>query len=1325
MVKPKSEIPVGQSHRNRATMVLIGMLALIAVIPASAVAATTRNPVAFSPITGEATGTHLKEAAAVAVDEATGNVFVTDGGPGHERIAILGAEGGAPAGLAAPYEISGLSIGANTPQGLAYDNSPTSSRGTLYFYDRSLRAVKKFKRQASTERYEPDGELSITGGFESGYLTVDEEGNLYVATSNNSNKSIIFEFTSAGALLHEYKVNLGENNGIGQVAPDTAGNLFVATGLGLYKFPASAGGGIDPGNFSQVSSGEGTGLAVDRQDDRVLFGQRKRVTELDGSTGEVVGHFGDEVLGLSQGVAFNSQTDRAYATDGEASIGGHENVSVFGSPVVVPTLAVQAASEVTGTTATLNGSINPGGIPVTECIFEWGKDVGGVPNYEHQQPCVPTPPSDGDLHQVSAAISGLVSNGTVYHFRLVAKNGNGKEVSADETFETAPTAVTEAPSEITPEAATLNGVVRPEGLQVLSCKFEYGLTTSANFEGTTPCVPAAASIPADFAPHAVSATITGLLPNAKYRYRLVATSSAGIFEGEVLTFRATGAPLISEVRARDADQSSATVEGAIDTRGFATSYLFEWGPTAAYGSTAGAASVGQGGGIARAVTTLSGLQPGSSYHYRVVATNGEGRISASPDHVVETLNSCGLPDQRCFELTSPPDAGPVGLPGAPAYNLELAAQAGTQPGALAYVVESGLPGATRGAEVLYRSIRGTDGWHTSQISPGISARDESAGPSSETSRTLALSPEVSCGEVESTQLLTPDPSTKAAVEAGGKNLYRLNPDGSYTAISSPTPVNFEYDATESEGFYFEVDGASSNCEKVVFTSFYQYPGVGGVPIASGPIKGSYAYEWDNGVLRNLGLVPGPGGEVAVAALPGGKSTKQLVPIRSNVVSENGSRVFFTAERQKSANPQEVGKLGVFVREDGTITRDLSLSETATADNGATLQAATPDGSRVYFTANAGLTAESSSEGTDLYEYNLETEALTDLSIEQGPGGAAVASVLGVSANGSHIYFAARAQLLPGQGNSRAENLQDSTFSLYVNAEGTIGFVGTITNQDLRYNSLEAQESLTAQVSPNGNYLLFESSAEVTGYDSSGTPEAYLFDSSSTSEAVICVSCRQDGLPPAGQGFGTRILTKPYDSNPRTPVNAPRSLVMRGGLPQVYFTSPDPLAPGAPAGTFSIFEWSHGQVFRVTTESPGQQSQIPEPKVKFLGASSDGSDLYFQTSSPLTWEDGDQRASVYDARVGGGFPAPPPSSQPCNPVTEGSCSGPGAQSPAIPGAASRSFTGPENKKPKHHHKKQQKKKKKNAKKHKHKHGKHKHKDGKKKTKSANGNRRTSK
>ena len=119
-----------------------------------------------------------------------------------------------------------------------------------------------------------------------------------------------------------------------------------------------------------------------------------------------------------------------------------------------------------------------------------------------------------------------------------------------------------------------------------------------------------------------------------------------------------------------------------------------------------------------------------------------------------------------------------------------------------------------------------------------------------------------------------------------------------------------------------------------------------------------------------------------------------------------------------------------MREGGTTSRDLSLSETSTPDTGAEYQWATPDGSKVFFTANAGLTDESSPAGPDLYVYDLEGEELTDLTPYGGAGGARVAGFVAAAEDGSRVYFASPSRLVPGRGKTLAENQAGKTFSIY-------------------------------------------------------------------------------------------------------------------------------------------------------------------------------------------------------------------------------------------------------------------------------------------------------
>jgi hypothetical protein len=1286
--------------RSASALILLACAAacFFGVLPVgNASAATTRIPEPFSPLTGSGSGLTIGVPGGIAIDETSGNVFLNDG---TSKTDILGATGAAPAGLVAPFEITGLSF-EEAANAIAVDNSVTSpNKGTVYVLSgKNPPKLRKFKRDGPTEKYVGAGELTISTAEASnnGGVAVDTKGNVFVGDFASESVS---KFNPAGTLVKTY--NFASPHPLtrpGPLAVDAAGDLFVArTGAGsVFKFPADAFGEINTSEFVEVVPGGATGVAVDPVRNLLYIAMRNAVVEYDATTLAVKSEWGLGTLGTSTRLAVDSATNRVYVSDNG---NGKKNVAVFGPPVSLPTTIANSASTVTGSKATLNGTVNPEGIAVIGCEFEWGltkPPVGG--GYEHTVDCDSPPGSGSSPVPVSAEISGLVPEGTTYHYRLVASNANGTERSADRTFLTATTVDTDPATAVGTETATLRGSLHPEGSLYSSCIFEYGLTTTASFEDSVPCVPPAASIDPDFSSHPVSAPLTGLQSNVAYKFRLTATNLEGTQSGEVLTFTTSGPPQISELRASFAGQSSATLEAKIDPSGFATNYRFEWGPTTAYGTSVPAdfePFVGSGEPV-RVTAKIGGLSPGTIYHFRVVATNSVD-VTETPDQILETLNSCDLPEGRCLELVSPRDVGPVAKPGVSSTSLQPHFQAATEPGSLVYTNENGFPDATSGADVLYHGTRSAGGWSSTQLSPPMTTRSETKGDNSFSALMFGLSANLSCGVLGGNQPLTDDASTALVREVGGGNLYRRNVDGSYTAITKLTPENPDAGDGRITEEYVLI-GVSDDCGKVIFGSPYRYPGV---PAIAGERR---LYEWDEGTLRSLSYVPGPSGETLVVPTIGLAGNDAVDT--TNLVSSDGSRVFFTAPRQTSPNPAEVGKNGLFVREDGTSTRDLSLSETSTPNKGATYQWASEDGSRVFFTANAGLTVESSPEGTDLYEYDLKSDTLTDLSVDHDAGGAEVAGFIGGSDDGSHVYFVARGQLAPGSGKTFAQNQSDGTYSIYGAEGGVVSYTGTV--QNLRVVVLEQQGSRSSRVSPDGRYLLFESTANVTGYESGGAPEAYLYDAEApSSEATVCVSCRQDGRESV-EPTANHPLARGGESNP---LYSPRSLVVRDGKPQVFFESFDKLAVGGVEGEGNVYEWSHGQLFHIATEPPGiggpETQNASEQNVNFFDASADSTDLYFATPASLNWEDRDGRYSVYDARIGGGFSEPPPPPTPCDPNSEGSCQGSFGQPPAVPNAASATFKSSGNVKPKKskkHHTKGQKK------------GKHK--------KRSNGNRRAGK
>jgi Divergent InlB B-repeat domain len=93
-----------------------------------------------------------------------------------------------------------------------------------------------------------------------------------------------------------------------------------------------------------------------------------------------------------------------------------------------------------------------------------------------------------------------------------------------------PSARTEAPSSLGPEAATLAGKANPNGTAT-TCAFEYG--TSTTLGSSQPC---SASVGSGTAEVPVSAQVSGLSPNTTYYARLV-TSGAGTTNGAIVKFQ--------------------------------------------------------------------------------------------------------------------------------------------------------------------------------------------------------------------------------------------------------------------------------------------------------------------------------------------------------------------------------------------------------------------------------------------------------------------------------------------------------------------------------------------------------------------------------------------------------------------------------------------------------------------------------------------------------------------------------------------------------------------------------------------------------------------
>ncbi len=320
------------------------------------------------------------------------------------------------------------------------------------------------------------------------------------------------------------------------------------------------------------------------------------------------------------GIGVNGTTHDVYASNFQLTL-----ALIFG-PVTLPDVVTGApATSVTRVSATVSGTVNPDETSVTTCEVEYGPTIA----YGNTAPCTQALPLEGSSPlAVSAELQFAFPPASLVHYRFRAGNANGSSVGLDNTFFSEslspPVVGGLLASGVTQFAATLNGTLKTsEGL--VDYRFQYG--TSTAYGSVEP-------IPDNYTPItgetvAVSQPIQGLQAGTTYHYRLVASSpGATAVKGpdETFTTLPIPAPSVETGGASSVGVGSATLSGAVDPHEWDTTYLFQYGTSTAYGSSWPTVQVEMGAleGGQPVVVKVPNLLPGTTYHYRLVATNGGG-----------------------------------------------------------------------------------------------------------------------------------------------------------------------------------------------------------------------------------------------------------------------------------------------------------------------------------------------------------------------------------------------------------------------------------------------------------------------------------------------------------------------------------------------------------------------------------------------------------------------------------------------------------------------------------------------------------------------------
>lgn len=370
----------------------------------------------------------------------------------------------------------------------------------------------------------------------------------------------------------------------------------------------------------------------------LTYGHSTQTQTIPAGTGAVSVAAG--ITGLSANTGYHY---RVVATNASGTTNGSD--SPFTTPVIAPSAATNPASNNSGNAATLNGTVNPNGAE-TSAHFEWGATAA----YGNTTP-TQTIPSGTSVVAVSADITGLTPNNPC-HFRMVATNSVGTTNGTDASFTTpviAPSAITNPVSGNTGNAATLNASVNPNGAQTF-VHFEWG--TDASYGNST----SVQTIPPGTSSVDVTANVSGLSVNGSYRFRVIATNSAGTTNGNDVAFAtpSNAPPLATTAAVGNKNGNSATLNGSVNPNGLQVSAYFEWGTDASYGNTTAVQLLPAGAGNVSMSSTITGLTANTTYHYRIVAINSDGTTNGS-DATFTT-------SKITITITYPPDGSTIYRP---------------------------------------------------------------------------------------------------------------------------------------------------------------------------------------------------------------------------------------------------------------------------------------------------------------------------------------------------------------------------------------------------------------------------------------------------------------------------------------------------------------------------------------------------------------------------------------------------------------------------------------------------------------------------------------
>jgi hypothetical protein len=546
---------------------------------------------------------------------------------------------------------------------------------------------------------------------------------------------------------------------------------------------------------------------------------------------------------------------------------------------------------------------------------------------------------------------------------------------------------------------TLNASVEPSGVETTECVFEYG--TSAHFgtityENTAPCEQGGNLTGAS--PVAVSADISSLSQGGTYHWRLKVTNANGSYWTRDATVIPSEAPVVVNSFVTDAHLDSIVFHAEITAEGAATTYHVLYGTgncTAEPGTcarTPETGSIGTGLVPVAIAYKLTGLQPGTTYHYVVVASNQsgsgqstEGTFTTFPSspvledkcanaHVRQQTGAALLSDCRAYELVSAANAN--------GYDVESYLTEGQMPFAgypeaegpsrLLYGVHDGaLPGTghpTNHGIDPYIATRGDESWSTTYV--GVPANLPY-------SKEAFASPLVGADAKLDTFAFGGEGLCSPCFADGTTGVPVALPDGSIVQ-GMTGPLN---PGTTAEPNLLAKKPVSADGTHLIFGSSAQFVAGAGEPAI-------YDRDLATGTTTAVSKLPG-GGAIPCVMQCGTDGLAELD------VSADGSHIVIGQLLAVDSAGNHYWHLYMNVNDSGQ-----SIDLTPGTTSGAIYGGMTSNGAVVYFTTPDRLTGQDTDESADLYRADVggAGAALTLVSIGGGNGNSDACDPLADSQN---------------------------------------------------------------------------------------------------------------------------------------------------------------------------------------------------------------------------------------------------------------------------------------------------------------------------------------